>query len=68
MEISNNAVTNPNGDTVHIVVQMMEGGEKFRVFVDGGLLSDGEDDFQDKDLGTVMARAGKEALTFINNW
>lgn len=59
--ISRNVVINPEGEEVVVCVRQL--GERYEVFINGGLLSEGEDCFRTYNLRVAFARAGQEAAT-----
>lgn len=55
--------TNPDGDTLEIVCMQSEHG--YTVYIDGGLLGDGESDANFSTLGRALTRMSDEAAACI---
>lgn len=66
-----NALATSNTEALEVLVAERDlangGGTSFVVFINGGLLSDGEDEFSTSDLGAALARAASEIEIALTN-
>lgn len=65
------ALATENTEALEVLVAerdlMNGGGTEFIVFINGGLLADGEDEFVTKDLGEALTRAANEIKGALTN-
>lgn len=61
------ALATANTEALDVIVAERPGQSEFVVFVNGGLLSDGEDEFVTSDLGAALARAASELEMALTN-
>lgn len=60
--IAKMTATSPDGDTIEIICESAHG---YRVFINGGLLGDGEDEAIYDTIGRALARMSDEAAACI---
>ena len=62
-----NALATANTEALEVIVAERADKGEFVVMINGGLLSDGEDEFVTTDLGGALARAASELEIALTN-